>query len=104
MEIDKILDSAIYKSKEVHTLRCKGRDPKRCGCEQYWTELRNVRLELVTRELSVRRNIANDVEAKRKELINDNENKSEYVFLVDTIAKLFLDVIDPSGLTLESRY
>jgi hypothetical protein len=98
MQTEEVIETAIRSARELHIIKCGARDPRKCGCSFKFAELRELKLSLYATELKTRRVIARELEKARKEMINDNEVKSDNVFFIDSIYKIFIDVVDAGGL------
>lgn len=98
MQTDEIIESALKTAREWHIYKCGARDPRKCGCNFKFQELKDLRLSFYKTQLTTRQEIARDMERARKEMINDNEEKSDNVFFIDSIYKIFIDIVNAGGL------
>lgn len=94
MQTEQVIESAIKTARELHILKCGARDPRKCGCSIKFSELRDLHQGLYAKELKTRNVVARELEQARKEMINDAEEKSDTVFFINSIYKIFIDVIN----------
>ena len=90
MQVEEVVESAIKSARELHILKCGSRDPRKCGCSLKFSELRELANDIYAKEIKVRNQVLQEMEKIRKEIINDNEQKSRDVVYIDLIFKAFI--------------